>query len=502
MKNNYTKTDDVVAAIDIGSNSFHLIIARQVQNELRPIERMSEKVQLAAGMNEEGLSKEAVKRGIKCLQRLKQRLDAWPEARLRVVATNALRVAKNTKLFVAPAEQLLGCPIEIIAGREEARLVYLGVAHSLSDDRGARLVVDIGGGSTEMVIGERFEPRVMESLHMGCVSFLRFFPNGEINREFFQQAYNAAYRELLNIRGQYLGGWEHCVGASGTLLAIEQVLINYDLSKGGISHESLVPLLEMLLTFESIDDVSFEGLKENRREVFASGLAITMALFDALGIQRMTLSDGALREGVLYDFLGRWGHEDVRERTIQSLESRYDVDTGGAQAIEEYALNLFDQVAGSWQLQDQPDRQLLVWAARLHEIGLAVSHSHFHKHGEYLLRHADMAGFSRMEQEGLALLVRAHRRKFPVNIYAQLDWPPVLKRRLRHVAVILRLTILLKHLDPVEILPECRLEVVGDDGLLLSFPQGWLNTKPLTLAELQQETENLAGIGFGLRVIS
>lgn len=502
MKNNYTKLGGIVAAIDIGSNSFHMIIAKQEQHELRPIERMGEKVQLAAGMEDGLLTPEAIERGVQCLQRLKQRLDAWPELVLRVVATNALRAAKNAREFIEPAEEILGCPVEIIAGREEARLVYLGVAHSLSDDKESRLVIDVGGGSTEMVIGKRFEPSIMESLHMGCVSYLSFFPEGQINREYFQQAYNAAYRELLNVRGQYLGNWEHCVGSSGTLLAVEQVLMNYELTKGGISHDALIPLLEMLLTFDTLDEVSFQGLKENRRQVFASGLAITMALFDAFGIQKMTLSDGALREGVLYDFLGRLGHEDVRERSIQALERRYDVDNRRAKAIEEYGLSLFERVSAAWQLQDQPDRQLLVWAARLHEIGLAVSHSHFHKHGEYLIRHADLAGFSRMEQEGLALLVRAHRRKFPVDLYAQLDWPADVKRRLRHVAVVLRLTILLKHLDPVEVLPEFALEVVGDDGLLLSFPKGWLDNKPLTFAELNQETESLADMGFGLRVVS
>ncbi|MGK0441229.1 MAG: exopolyphosphatase/guanosine-5'-triphosphate,3'-diphosphate pyrophosphatase [Pseudohongiellaceae bacterium] len=502
MKNNYTKDDTIFAAIDIGSNSFHLVIAKLDRGELRPIERLGEKVQLAAGMTGGLMQADAIERGVICLQRLKQRLDAWPEVVIRVVATNAVRSAKNAREFIDPAEAILGCPIETIAGREEARLVYLGVAHTLADDKDNRLVIDVGGGSTEIIVGKRFDSTITESLHMGCVSYLKYFPGGLITREGFQEAYNAAYRELLKVRGQYLGNWQHCVGASGTLLAVEQVLINHDFCKGGIDHENLVPLLEMLLTFDNLEDVTLQGLKEGRKHVFASGLAITMALFDALGIEHMKLSDGALREGVLYDQLGRLEHEDVRERSVHALEQRYDVDTRRAKTIEEFALNIFDGVAGSWSLQASPDRRLLVWAARLHEIGLAVSHSHFHKHGEYLLRNADLAGFSKAEQEGLALLVRAHRRKFPADVFAQINWPPESKRRLRYVAVILRLTVLLKHLDPVEVLPEFEIEVVGDDGLLLKFPEGWLLQKPLTAAELAQESENLAAIGFGLRVIT
>ena len=253
MTNNYTKDGSIFAAIDIGSNSFHLIIAKLDQHELRPIERLGEKVQLAAGMSNGLMEAAAIERGLDCLRRLKQRLDAWPEVIIRVVATNAVRAAKNARDFVEPAEAILQCPIDTIAGREEARLVYLGVAHSLADDAHNRLVIDVGGGSTELIIGKRFEPLVTESLHMGCVSYLKYFRHGLITRDSFQEAYNAAYRELLNVRGEYLGNWRHCVGASGTLLAIEQVLINYDFCKSGIDHENLVPLLEMLLTFDNVD---------------------------------------------------------------------------------------------------------------------------------------------------------------------------------------------------------------------------------------------------------
>lgn len=500
MENNYTKQGDLIAAIDIGSNSFHMVIARLEQDELRPIERIGEKVQLAAQMIAGTLHPDAVQRGLACLTRFKQRLDEWPGISVRVVATNALRAAKNPREFVEPAEQILNCSVDVISGREEARLIYLGVSHTLSDDDDSRLVIDIGGGSTEMVVGQRFEPLVLESLHMGCVSYLRFFPEGQITRENFQRAYNAAYREILNVRSQYLGNWQDCVGSSGTLMAIEKVLVQYNLCEEGVSKAALPKLLDMLCHFDSLDEVNFQGLKESRREVFASGLAITMALFDALQIEHMTLSDGALREGVLYDYMGRLSHEDVRERSIQALEQRYDIETRRSKAIEELAVGLFAQVTEPWRLRDVPDRQLLIWAARLHEIGLAVSHTQFHKHGEYLIRHADLAGFSRMEQESLALLVRAHRRSFPIDIFNQLDWLPSLKQKLHRLAVILRLTIIFKHLDPVEVLPEFAIEVIADEGLQLNFPKGWLDEKPLTKAELEQEAEKLSATGFELRV--
>lgn len=500
MSFQHTAVPDQLAAIDIGSNSFHMLIAKIEQGELRPIERIGEKVQLAANMRDGQLDPAAIERGLACLARFEQRLRelSTQDAVIRVVGTNALRAAKNRKAFIEPGERILDCPIEVISGREEARLVYLGVAHTLADDDDSRLVVDIGGGSTEFIVGNRFEARLMESLHMGCVSFLRFFPDGVINRQHFEQAYRAAFREVLNIRDRYRGQWQNCVGSSGTLLAIEQVLLEAGLLEYGINHHGLVQLREMVLQFSHVDQVDLPGLKESRRQVFVTGVAICCALFDALAIKQMTTSEGALREGVLFDLIGRLNHEDVRERTVSALEQRYDTDQELGRKVERIALTGLLQVLEPWSLHDDRDHQLLAWASRLAEIGLAVSHSQFHKHGEYLLRHADLAGFSRREQEQLALLVRAHRRKFPSSEFALLAERD--QRRLTYLAILLRLAVLLRHTQiEDEEWPEINFSA-AENQLTLQFPAGWLARHPLTESDLQQEQQYLQAIAFQLLI--
>lgn len=482
---------NMLAAIDIGSNSFHMMMARLEQGELRTIDKLGEKVQLAAGIKDGILEEFAIKRGIDCLLRFKQRIDACPEpVVLRVVGTNALRAVKNPKDFIVLAEEVLGVPVEVIAGREEARLVYLGVAHCIADDYESRLVIDIGGGSTELIIGQRFESRIMESMHMGCVSYMRFFPEGMISEENFNRAYNSAASELSKIVDSYQNQWSECVGSSGTLLAIEQVLINAGLSEGGITRSGLESLHRKLLSFENFSEVHFDGLKEHRRPVIASGIAITKALFDTLDIQEMKLSSGALREGVLYDLVGRLSHEDVRERSVFALEQRYAVDTKVAGRVAKYCEDFFSQVKDVWQFDEEDDR-FLHWAARLHEIGLTVSHSQFHKHGEYLLRYSDLAGFSQQDQEFIALLVRAHRRKWPHKVFVLAGFSDSELLRLQQLAVLLRLSVMLKNIDPANT-PEIAVEVLNERVIQLSFDKQWLDDHPLTNYELQQEIEYLS----------
>lgn len=292
-----------LTAIDIGSNSFHMVIAKCEQQQLRPIMQLGEKVQLAANMEDGELSAQAIARGLRCLQRFKQHIDDLAgEGVLRIVATNALRVAVNKQAFIDSVERLFGYTVEVISGKEEARLIYMGVAYTHIDEQ-PRLVIDVGGGSTEIIVGRHFEPQALESVQIGCVSYLRFFPNGEIRSNNFQAAYDSACGELSRVADLYRGQWQNCIGCSGTLLAIERVLINAGLSQGGIERAALGQLKSMLLNFDTIEAVSFQGLKESRRQVFASGLAITTALFDVLKIKRMSLSDAALREGVLYELM-------------------------------------------------------------------------------------------------------------------------------------------------------------------------------------------------------
>ena len=488
-----------LAAIDLGSNSFHMVVARATHNEMRPIEAIAERVQLALDMEKSHLNLEAVARGLACLSRFRQALDTLKPDLVRVVGTNALRAAKNAGEFIHPAEVLIGHPVEIISGREEARLVYLGVAHSLADDDNARLVVDIGGGSTEFVIGQRFESKLRESLHMGCVTYAdRFFPGGKITKKNFEKAYQAAYKEVLNIRKPYKAhGWENAVGSSGTMRAVEQVICAQGWSKEGISAQGLKKLRKLLLASKSIDELpELEGLVERRRHVIVPGVAIICGIFDALGLEHMDTSPGALREGVVYDMLGRLAHEDVRERTVSALLKRSDVDEQNAEHVEKISMMLFDSASRDWGL-DNGDRGLLSWAARLHEVGLSVAHSQFHKHGQYLIQHSDLPGFSKQEQQALGLLVRSHRQKFPLD-----DFEPYPKRqanRLQRLSVLLRLAALFKYVSSIEDIPPF-ITQVKDNEITLLFTRGWLSRNPLTSAALSAEQKQLKKAGFALKL--
>ena len=488
----------LVAAIDLGSNSFHMIVARMDQGEIRPVERLGEKVQLAAGLGDhDELTQEAMERGLNCLGQFAQYLTGNKFKSVRIVGTNALRKARNSDLFVSQAESILGYPIEIIAGREEARLIYLGVAHTQSDDQEGRLVVDIGGGSTELVIGERFEPRLLESLHMGCVVFTdRFFANGELSVQRFQSAYYAARLELLNIEKEYQNlGWVDAVGSSGSIRAVSIILQAMDEGEV-ITRDNLEMLKAKVLRFGNINRVSFPGLKSDRKTIFPAGLAILLAAFDALKIQQMHFSEGALREGVLYDMLGRDAHENVRERTISALMSRYHVDKLHANRIMKHSRGCFKQVADNWHLGEQ-DLELLSWAARVCEIGLDISHTQYHAHGAYLIDNSDLMGFSKRQQKQLATLVRGHRRSLPRSLVA--GWPKEESRRLTRLIILLRIAAVLSHGRDDKSLPEYILKVSGSK-INLYFPTGWIGKHRLTAADFAAECHYLNKVGYKLTV--
>ena len=488
----------VLAAIDLGSNSFHLIIVRVEHNEVRPIETLSEKVQLGAGLRDGILDQAAIQRGLDCLSRFKQVLASVTPIRTRIVGTNALRQARNRREFTYQAERLLEVPVNVIYGREEARLVYLGVAHTLADDEQSRLVIDIGGGSTEFIVGQRFEPQSLDSLQIGCVSYTRkFFENGKITRKRYRRAYETARMEVSHIRHRYRAGrWQDCVGSSGTLQAIELILQNFGWSESGITRSGLDCLEAALLAFEHIDDINIESLSESRRNVILAGTIITTALFDELKIELMRCSRGALREGVIYDLLGRLSHEDVRERTVNALMQRYNADAEIAATVERRARILYLATRKNWKLKND-DWELLSWAARTHEIGMAISHRQYHHHGAYLLRNADLPGFSQDEQEILALLVRCHRRKLPTEKFAELRDSD--RIRLLRLIVLLRLANLFKYVEQLEYLPEFRV-TAEESIILLQFPEHWLEQHPLTAYELREEKLQLKKVGMRLRV--
>ncbi|SFM01008.1 exopolyphosphatase [Marinobacter zhejiangensis] len=491
---------DVLAAIDMGSNSFHMVVARLVHGEIRTLEKMGEKVQLGAGLDaNNNLTEEAQQRALDCLGRFAQRLGDMPPSAVQIVGTNALRVARNTNDFIRRAEAVLGYPVEIIAGREEARLIYLGVSHTLSDDKGRRLVIDIGGGSTEFIIGERFEAQELESLHMGCVSFRnRYFADGRITRRQMDRAVTHANQEILHIRNRYRQlGWKDAVGSSGSIKAISNVLAALKITDGTLTYQGMKELRRRLVDMGNIDRLSEIGVRTERHTIFTAGFAILMGAFESLEIDEMRFADGALREGLLYDIVGRIQHEDVRERTIHALQERYHVDQAHGRAVEETAISAWQQVADDWGINTEYDEDILRWACRLHEIGLTISHSQYHKHGAYLLRYSDLAGFSQQFQRDLATLVRGHRRKFSAAVFEDTD--PNDLQRLRYLCTLIRLAVLLHHPRNNEPLPEFRL-TAGPDRLTLAFPDQWLESRPLTLADLNNEQEYLSKQGLTLSI--
>jgi exopolyphosphatase/guanosine-5'-triphosphate,3'-diphosphate pyrophosphatase len=489
----------LLAAVDLGSNSFHAIVARVVQGELLVVDRLRDTVRLAAGLSPDlKLSDEVTSRALECLAKFGQALATVPPGGVRAVGTSTLRRASNASAFLEEARRTLGHPIEIISGREEARLLYLGVAHSISDDAGRRLVVDIGGGSTECILGERFEPLVTDSLEMGCVAYTtRFFPDGEIKASALRTARTAARRELQPIERRYRTlGWDTCVGASGTIGAIAAILNETGWSKGGITLAGLQKLEKALLTAGKSSKLDLPGLRADRALVLPAGVAILGAVFEGLEIEHMASASGALREGVLYDLLGRIRHEDVRDRTVQRMAERWHADLEQAARVERTASALLRQVAQPWQLEESHARQLLGWAARLHEIGLQVAYSGYHKHGAYLAAHADMPGFSRDEQLLLADLIRAQRRKLTGLVR---DLPPDRAERTLRLALLLRLAVLLNRSRSSRALPPLGL-TVDKARLVLTLPARWLEEHPLTDADLQAEGQELGDAGVKLVV--
>ncbi len=487
----------VFAAVDLGSNSFHLVVARLRHGELQIIDRLQEMVQLAAGLDAGGrLTAEATARALACLERFGQRLRGVCADSLRAVGTSTLRRSRNRGEFLARAERALGVRIEIVSGREEARLIHVGVAHGIPAN-GSHLVVDIGGGSTELVVGEGLEARRMESLHMGCVGMSRaHFGDGRITPRRMEKAVTAARLELEPVEAQFHGKQRAVYGSSGTIRAVGAVVREAGWSADAITLDALRKLKEAVLKAGGVRRLKLEGLSADRAPVFPGGIAILLAVFEALEIDAMRVAESALREGVLFDLVGRTRHTDIRGRSVAALCTRYAIDAAQAARVEGTALEVFARVTGPWGLGEE-DAALLGWSARLHEVGLAISHSQYHKHGDYLIRNADLLGFSTPEQQCLATLVRAHRRKFPEAEIRMLPKADAVK--VRRLALILRLAALLHRSRTPTALPPLAVSAV-DRGLRLSLPWDWLAAHPLTAADLAQEREYLARAGLEILI--
>ena len=495
-------TGPQLGAVDLGSNSFHLLIAQESDGRIQFLDKHKEMVRLAEGLRDDNtLDPRVVDRALACLDRFGQRLRPVNQQNQRIVGTNTLRKASNAEDFVRRAEEALGHPIEIISGREEARLIYSGVCHDLGDQSEQRMVVDIGGGSTELIIGKDYIPEALESLFMGCVSMSsKHFADGRVTSQAMHRAINDALVECEPIVQPFCArGWESVIGASGTINSISDVLI----ARGGadvITASALDELVEDLVAAGSVDALNSSGLSSERESVFAGGLAILVGVFRAFNIQRMAPAQSALREGLIYDLLGRQHHEDIRDATVQGLMQRFNIDWLQARQVRETALSLLSQVALDWRLTEPEDKLLIRWAADLHEIGMDIAHAGYHKHGGYLLSNMDMPGFSSSKQNQLARLVRVHRRRIADS--AGLDSTSKLMR----LAILLRLSAVFHRGRERKPLPHINLQAEPSSGtgcylkLRLSLPQEWLATHPLTRLDLANEANFLMDVGVALSV--
>ncbi len=492
---------DLVAAVDLGSNSFRMLVAQVVKTpsgtQLRPIDTLRESVRLAAGLTDNKLlGNDAYQRGITAIRRFGERIRGFDPANVRAVATNTLRVAKNASNFIREAEEALGFPIEVIAGVEEARLIYIGAAHEVPAVHGNRLVVDIGGGSTELIIGKAYEPKLMESLYIGCVSHsLRFFPKGNIDSHAFKEAELAARREIQVISGAYLKyGWKQVIGSSGTARALAELIAenNFNgqpdgLTNGLITRDGLRAMKKHLLKYEHINQVELQGLKDDRRTVWPGGLAIMIAVFDELGIESMEVTDAALRIGVLYDLLGRSQHEDMRFVTVEQFMQRYAVDREQAKRVGSLAAEFLAQLPKPDEESRADNIALLQWAANLHEIGLSISHNGYHKHSAYIAGNADMPGFSKNDQARLAALLIGHTGKLGklANNTSFADWRMLFCIRLAQV--------LCRGRSDVN-LPKVKVSE-HNGAYLVSLSNDWAKEHPLTEFSLQKEAAEWERIG-------
>ena len=491
---------DVLAAVDLGSNSFHMVVGRYSHGQITIVDRLRETVRLAAGLDDQDrLSREATGRALACLERFGQRLHDMKAERVRVVGTNTLRKARRKGAFLDRAREALGHPIEIISGVEEARLIYLGVAHTTPSEGGHRLVIDIGGGSTELIIGEGFAARRLESLYMGCVSMTTaWFADGEITEKRFKRARTAAELEFEPVMARFRRSeWDAAFGASGTMRSVSDVLLAHGAPNGDITREGVEWLLAECLRAGDVKRLKLPGLAGDRQEILPGGLAIIVSAFHMLGIESMRVADGALREGLLYDLVGRLTDEDARARSVRSMEGRFHVDGAQADRVEATVLAFLRQVRETWDLPEPLAELALRWAARLHEIGLDIAHAQYHRHGAYLLQYGDMPGFPREEQRLLAVLVGGHRRKLNREQYEDLVPPWHLKAE--SLVVLLRLAVLLHRGRGPRSLPQIDLAARGR-SLELTFPKSWLAEHPLTAADLEQEVDYLRATGFRLRV--
>ena len=485
------------AAIDLGSNSFHMLVVRHIDGSVQTMAKIKRKVRLAAGLDEHNaLSLEAMQRGWDCLSLFAERLQDIPKENIRIVGTATLRTAINVDEFLAKANQILGHEIEVISGEEEAATIYKGVAHT-SGGSGRRLVVDIGGASTELIIGEGFEAKALTSLKMGCVTWLeRHFKDRQLTASNFNNAIQAAKDTLQPMLEQYTQiGWDVCVGASGTVQALQEIMLAQGMDEV-ITHSKLKRLQKQAMRADHLEELEIEGLTLERALVFPSGLSILIAIFELLEIDSMTLAGGALREGLVYEMVDELKQDDIRARTITSVQSRYQIDISYGEQVAALASKLLGQCQSEW-ISEEQGHILLDTAAKLHEIGLTIDFKKGGEHSAYLLQSLDLPGFTRAQKHLLGELARRYREQLTSLPEQHAISGSSAKRVLR----LLRLAVLLSHRRNPALEPNFRLESDGDK-LTLTLDSQWLEQNPLTAAELEIEANRQTDIGWPLSVIA
>ncbi len=485
------------AAIDLGSNSFHMLVVRHIDGYVQTMAKIKRKVRLAAGLDEQqNLSSEAMQRGWDCLSLFAERLQDIPAQNIRIVGTATLRTARNVDIFLQRANEILGHEIEVITGEEEAATIYKGVAHT-SGGSGRRLVVDIGGASTELIIGEGFEAKALTSLKMGCVTWLEnFFKDRQLNESNFAAAIAGAKQILSPIIQHYKQlGWETCIGASGTVQALQEIMLAQGMDEV-ITHSKLKRLQKQAMRADHLEELEIEGLTLERALVFPSGLSILIAVFEELNIESMTLAGGALREGLVYEMVTSLRQRDIRERTINSLQSRYQLDSQYGEQVATLALNLLNQAGGKNWISEPQSRVLLETAAKLHEIGLSIDFKKGGEHSAYLLHNLDLPGFTRAQKFLIGETVRRYREQLSTLP----EQHALSATSARRVLRLLRLAVLLTHRRNPQLEPKVQLSVSDDEHICLAIDSHWLKNNPLTMAELEIEANRQSDLGWPLSI--
>ncbi len=496
---------ELYATIDLGSNSFHMLTAALEFNEIKILDSTSEKVMLAEGLSKrDGITAEAKERGLSCIERFAQRLESIPRKNIRIVGTNTLRAAVNSDPFINQLELLLGdISIDIISGIEEARLIFLGVSHTWSSIRpdARKLVIDIGGGSTEFIIGKTFSLKRAESLRMGCVAFRRFFENDKITKRCFDKAERAAEVELGNILSEFKPKqWSDVIGSAGTFKAIEQLSIAQGLTEEGITFSSLMAIRDRLLAFDTMTDIELDGLKDLRKRTIVPGVAIAMAIFKLLKIDIMHISRGGLREGILYDLIGRGHAEDIRERSIAAISKRYGQHNNRIKLNRRVALRFLENI----QLKEtigisRKNRRFLLWAASCSQIGLSISHSQYQNHSAYLIQNSELHGFTIKERAILAAIVKNHRRKIKLSTFEQLGFDAQSVDALKPVILILRLCFIVTQNGKKNNCKAINLSV-NENKLRVSVSRHWVDRHPLIFDSISRETKYWQNIDIDFKI--